>query len=156
MRQDQRAWIIVKRINGLPTEKPMLDQPWTIRIVFANTGKTFAKNVQTSCMVEPAKDEQSITHKPIPAGSPGLISPNGENYSTLHPVHGAGIVTQPILDSLSSKSQTIYVLGVATYEDVFHEQHWLRFCEFLDWDEGAWEDCKRFGTNDTGEGKLPQ
>src|ERR1700686_2566217 len=40
-RLDQRAWVVVKGISGVPT----LNQPLSLNVFFMNTGKTPAKNV---------------------------------------------------------------------------------------------------------------
>jgi hypothetical protein len=71
MRQDQRAWVVLRGVGG----RPELDKPWTIQVVFTNTGKTPAKRVLTSCNIEPAISEDNLIFKEFPPRSSGDAGP---------------------------------------------------------------------------------
>jgi hypothetical protein len=145
---DQRAWIVVKGIEGVP----QLDQPWELHEWFTNTGKTPAKNVKLSCNIIPVANVDDITFKQLAAlpEQPTLIAPNAQSYCLLQPMK-VPKVTQDILDALKQKPLVSY--GSVTYEDVFHGKHWLTYCEIMNTDGKSWNDCKSH--NDTGDGEPP-
>jgi hypothetical protein len=133
---------------------PELNQPWELHIVFANTGRTPAKNVAMSCNLEPEGNGKPFRFKATPPGHQyTLIVPNQEPYCVLHPML-VPKVTQEILDEFSTKATVISVFGYVTYVDVFHAEHWLTFCKTMYPDGKAWDDCDE-GGNDTGDGKKP-
>jgi len=148
---DQRAWVVVKGVDGIP----QLDQPWELHIVFTNTGRTPAKDVRMSCNTENRQKLSDFLFKKAPLGNqPTLIVPNQEPFCTLTlttPVTPK--ITQDILNRLTAKTLIVSVFGTATYDDIFGHRHWLTFCRIMHPDGKAWDDCEK--GNDTGDGKPP-
>jgi hypothetical protein len=150
MRSDQRAWVVVKGIQGAP----QLGQPWEINVVFANTGRTPAKNVKISCSFESEKMDAAFLFKKSPYDEERtLIVPNEEPFCVL-PAITIPTVTQDTLDVLINRKMKISVFGSLDYEDVFRAPYWLTFCKTMRPDGKAWNDCNE-GGNDTGDGKNP-
>ncbi len=148
---DQRAWVVVKGIEGVP----QLDQPWDIHVVFTNTGKTPAKNVRMSCKAEHKKSIDDFVFKEASrVQQTTLIAPNQEPYCDL-PMTTRALpkITKDVLDTLGRKNLIVAVFGSVTYEDVFRRPHWLTFCRLMQPDGKAWDDCKT--GNDTGDGNPP-
>jgi hypothetical protein len=71
MRLDERAWVVLRGAGPAP----QLDQPWNLTVVFANTGKTPAKNVQWSCVNEFAQNDSSLKWWRLAYKNPTLLSP---------------------------------------------------------------------------------
>lgn len=82
LRLDERAWVVVRGIGPAP----QLDQPWNLRVVFTNTGKTPAKKVEWSCVVEFAKGEESLKWWRLKYTRPTLLAPNADEMCILHPL----------------------------------------------------------------------
>jgi hypothetical protein len=149
-RSDQRAWIVLRGIEGIP----ILDQPWPLKVYFANSGKTPAKHVRVDCHVTPAKIESEIDFSKVGAHArPTMIAPNDPTtYCPLNPLTIAK-VNQDVLDFFSNKKAILFAYGSVTYEDIFGKEHWLTFCRSMEADGKAWDSCETH--NDTGDGKRP-
>ena len=153
MRLDQRAWVSVKGIGGVP----QLNQPWDVNVFFINTGKTPAKNTRLSCKVEPRKAEKDVSFKEVPYASTGSLMPPGDigTFCGLHPIPEGEKITQDALDTLSRHEITIFVFGSVSYEDVFDKPHWMTFCRVMQADGKNWNTCAAY-RDDTGDGKYTQ
>jgi hypothetical protein len=80
MRSDQRAWVVVKGIEGTP----QLGQPWEVHVVFANTGRTPAKKVKITCSLESEKGSNTFRFRKSPYDQQQtLIVPNQDPYCAL-------------------------------------------------------------------------
>ena len=152
---DQRAWIGVERVDGVPE----LNKQFVISVMVKNTGKTFAKHVVMSAMEEgmvdelPLRFDRETAH--IKANSITLITPNGE-YNVRVRVTGEGPdphienPDQSGLDRIKSGAFKIYVHGRIDYEDVFRQKHWTIYCFRLQ--NGGWASCQ--GHNDADNNGL--
>ena len=135
IRLDQRAWVAVGSIEGIPE----LDKPFTTKVTVRNTGKTFAKDFRMAVVVDfgpshsPTFDEEAKVHR----GSIDLLAPNGL-YMAVNRITGAGSErrlanpNQAALDSIKSGSTSVFIHGRMDYNDIFARQHWTTFCAELD------------------------
>jgi hypothetical protein len=148
---DQRAWVVVKEINGVP----QLDKPWFLKIFFVNTGKTPARNVKMSCWIDIKKNESLVNfNKMAPDMRPILIAPNDPStYCSLSPITMPK-VTQQVFDELSDPARVFFAHGFVNYDDVSGKNHWLTFCRIMQPDGTIWNGCKTH--NDTGDGTYPK
>jgi hypothetical protein len=147
---DQRAWIIVRGIQGRPT----LNRPLEFTVFFLNTGRTPAKEVRWSCNFEVRRSERDVTFKEAPYGEAGLMAPNDPNAFCSAEQRGPKTnITQPDLDSLRSGQLTVFIFGSAIYNDVFARSHWLTFCRHLRPDGVSLETCAGHA-DDTGDGRY--
>lgn len=144
---DERAWIVVAGY-GPPPER---NQVWPFVVEIINTGKTPARNVRFTCLLQTAKNEASLRWVFEKQLKVGLIAPNeGQGCSpdeTLTPER-----TNKMLDAVQI-GHPIFSTGYATYSDVSGHGHWLTFCATLMPSGRQWEECRK--GNDTGDGKVP-
>jgi hypothetical protein len=149
---DQRAWVVVKGIEGVP----QLDQPWELHVIFTNTGKTPAKNVRMACSSENGPRLNEFLFKRVPLGkAQTMIVPNQEPFCFLAfttPTYPK--ITKDTLDRFANNTLIVSVFGVLSYDDIFGHSHWLTFCRIMHPDGKAWDDCEK-GGNDTGDGNPP-
>jgi hypothetical protein len=151
IRLDQRAWVVLRGIEGIP----QLDQPWSLKVYFINTGKTPARNVRLSCNAEPANSEANASFHETPYERRTLYPPNDPGpYCELFPIN-TPTVTQPVLNVFANKTVTILVYGSLIYDDVFKAHHWMTFCRVMQPDGKAWNSCQTH-TDDTGDGEYTQ
>jgi hypothetical protein len=136
MRSDQRAWVGVKDIRGLP----QVGQSWEVVIIFHNSGKTFAQNISAYAFHEPVKrgGQPTFSYVHDRKLSGGLISPGADYHVRLiltRSKNGTGQpapLTQPLADDIDSGEHRVYVHGIINYDDVFGVHHWVSFCYFWD------------------------
>jgi hypothetical protein len=134
-RRDQRAWIAVVDIQGIPEVGTM----FSVNLVAQNSGKTFAKNLTMRAVIEIAQKgeepdfslEDSDAERK--ASSVSLLAPNADYIMDIElrkqtPPHE---ITQSDLDGIRSGDLTIFVHGRMTYDDVFGCGHWTSFCTRL-------------------------
>lgn len=153
-RLDQRAWIGVDNITGIPTKGSLFN----ITVTIKNTGKTPAKNVH------PWKRDEGHLRIPnvkaqcrdgLVSGtlkSTGFLNPGGVFFLTLNPSHGVPL-RQELRDVLKP-GELLYVYGCITYDDVFDLPHWLTYCSFWDENTQGYDPCEKY--NDTGDGSAPK
>lgn len=150
MRLDQRAWVVVKGFEGLPE----LGKPWTVRVVFTDSGRTPARNVRVSCNVEGEPPSTPFRFNELARGAPFLISPNeGDAWCVLYPTKQ--VIRQDMLDDIAAQKMIVAVFGSVTYDDIFAQSHWYTFCRWMAPDHAIWEDCAS-GGDATGDGKPPK
>lgn len=142
-RAEQRAWVGVAAtadVKGF-TET----EPWQVTVVFFNSGRTAARNVQSSGMfiaspvpISGPTDDQvgKLVFRPTQS-----IAPQG-NYRESMGREFAGAVTtdreksgeQMLLDRynlVKSKQLFLYYFGLLKYDDVFRKPHETQFCIYL-------------------------
>jgi hypothetical protein len=149
MRLDQRAWVILRGIEG----DLKFNQPWLLSVYFTNTGRTPAKNVRLFCRAVPVVSETEVDFTWSASGTehPTLIAPNDANsFCGLTPLT-IPTVTQEVLDIFSTRKKIEVVYGTVVYDDIFRKQHWLTFCRSMHPDGKEWDACASH--NDTGDGK---
>jgi hypothetical protein len=134
-RHDQRAWIAVVDIQGIPEVGTM----FSVNLVAQNSGKTFAKNLTMRAVIEIAKkgEEPDFSLEDSAAArkdsSVSLLAPNADYVMDIElrkqtPPHE---IAQSDLDGIRSGNLTIFVHGRMTYDDIFGCAHWTSFCTRL-------------------------
>jgi hypothetical protein len=135
-RDDQRAWLRLVDIQGIPEVGTI----FSVDLVAANTGRTFAKNLTMRAVVEliteKGKEPDFNLEDSGPArkeSSASLLAPNDEYEMEIAlrkqaPPHE---ITQSDLDQIRDGSLTLSVHGRMTYDDIFGCAHWTTFCTQL-------------------------
>ena len=134
-RRDQRAWIAMVDIQGIPEVGTM----FSVNLVAQNSGKTFAKNLTMRAVIEIAQkgeepdfslEDSDAARKASPVS---LLAPNADYVMDieLHKQTPPHEITQSDLDGIRSGNLTIFVHGRMTYDDVFGCSHWTSFCTRL-------------------------
>jgi len=129
MHLEQRAWLFVTETRASELQ---VGQPLSITVVFKNTGRTPAKNVQISTHLEPLPKGQAPEPKLEKMQNRGAIPPNGTAFVTISTgrKHAEG-VTEQGLKAITSGELVIWVYGTITYEDIFETRQATMFCYML-------------------------
>jgi uncharacterized repeat protein (TIGR01451 family) len=129
MHMEQRAWVFVTETRASELQ---LGQPLSITVVFKNTGRTPAKNVQISTHLEPLPKGQAPEPKLEKMQNRGVIPPNGTVFVTISTgrKHAEG-VTEQGLKAITSGELVIWVYGTITYDDIFETRQATMFCYML-------------------------
>lgn len=127
-RVDERAWIGATSISGFP----QIGKQLLVTIMFKNTGKTPALKVFPFFNYQfVSKGDKFVfeTHR-----KPGnqLIAPNVDIPGVIPVANAQTPFTQIDSLRLRSREKTLYVYGQIWYQDIFHHDHWLKFCYFLE------------------------
>lgn len=141
-REEQRAWVGVEQVKGTGfTDKA----PWTVVITFFNSGRTPARNVQSSAMFKtsgvPIAGPSPKDIKDLRFGPAQSIAPDGRYFQVL----GTAPPGEPTfefqmqgLHALMSSYQDIkngslllYYFGILKYTDAFDIPRQTQFCIFL-------------------------
>lgn len=137
-RLDQRAWVAVSGIVGVPE----VGEDLSIPITYTNTGRTFATNVRLYSMIQIRGIADPIPTDPLDnrkASSVSLMPPNFPH--TTGKAAEKHIISQQEIDALKSKEAILYIRTKATYTDVFGCGHWTMTCARFDPDNGGWRTC---------------
>lgn len=129
-RLDQRAWISAWKITG----KLELNKPMTVQIGMKNSGKTFARKVESAInwqwadseVAAPDFEEVERQFNSL-SKSQLLMPPNGEYVTGLDVRHGEKFAQKDIDEILTGK-KIVLVYGKIKYQDVFGCDHWTEFC----------------------------
>jgi hypothetical protein len=125
-RLDQRAWIGVNSISGIPE----LGKPLTISVFFKNTGKTPAKRIQIASIIEGIPNDKTpnfpIENSATRTGQ-GIAAPQAEVFSVNKFAHGQNL-DKTIIQGITAGTYHIYVHGICEYDDIFDRHHWVTFC----------------------------
>lgn len=142
-RDEQRAWIGVEGTNNIKGFSET--EPWRVTVIFFNSGRTPARNVQTSGMfitspvpIAGPSEQQAAQLTFRPAQS---IAPQG-NYREAIGADFAGEAATPhqILgqqtllsqyNQIKNRELFLYYFGVLKYDDVFGKTHQTQFCIML-------------------------
>jgi hypothetical protein len=151
-RLEQRAW--VGPILVLPPEYTEGNkrlyvkeaQPIKCGIEITNSGKTPAKNVQYSIIVQALKPPKV----PILKESTGrrditVLQPNMTLKISYPPITG---VTKSDIAALSRGQDVLYMYGIIRYDDVFKKTHWTTFCVYLAPDLATFSSCPYYNDTD--------
>ena len=167
VRLDQRAWIALSNITGVPKEGELF-RP---KVFFQNTGRTFAKNTHLAAcgdFVDPdklpdfAERLETSDEKKRAAGKKvrALVPPNGNTHDTLEPPSEENRQTKDTIEGLQKGRMKFFIYGQVTYDDVFNQSHWFIFCSTLEYNprEPNENDKWFYGVydrfNDTGDGQI--
>jgi hypothetical protein len=136
LRDDQRAWVRLVDIQGIPEVGTI----FSVDLVAANTGRTFAKNLTMRAVVELITEKEKEPDFNLEdrgaarkESSVSLLAPNDEYEMEIAlrkqtPPHE---ITQSDLDQIRDGSLTMSVHGRMTYDDIFGCTHWTTFCTQL-------------------------
>jgi hypothetical protein len=136
LRDDQRAWVRLVDIQGIPEVGTI----FSVDLVAANTGRTFAKNLTMRAVVELITEKEKEPDFDLEdrgaarkESSVSLLAPNDEYETDIvlrkqTPPHE---ITQSDLDGIRDGNLTIFVHGKMTYDDIFGCAHWTSFCTRL-------------------------
>ena len=154
MRLEQRAWVSVAQVSGLPEP----NKQFVVQTTAVNSGRTFAKQFKMITIVQAraAGTEPSFDSEEGRAyDSLSLMPPNGV-YTTKNTVTGDGSVpfipnpTQADIDRIKAGQAEIFVFGKLDYDDIFRRHHWVIFCSKLNSDL-AWVSCKEHNDADNND-----
>jgi hypothetical protein len=152
MRLDQRAWVGISNVFGVPT----LHQIWKTVVVYHNSGKTPARNLFGIAVSDPVpagkSPDFSYVHDRLVHG--GMIPPNGDYSSPIFTGRSKSTgkyspLDQPAIDELTSGRLRVYTHGRIVYDDIFGCRHWLTFCYFFNPEVNSFSVCATH--NDTGD-----
>ena len=125
---DQRAWISATMSIGNRLIFPWAGWPRQFTVEFKNTGRTPAHNV-SSVAVGEMLSNKSI-EKIGKSGHP-LFEYSKERLSTYGYLAPGNAFTYPLKIKAvegHDKAVALVVHGYTTYDDIFGDAHWLRFC----------------------------
>jgi len=150
---DQRAWLGVDNIEGIPTK----GQLFTFKVAIKNTGKTPAKNVGgwKHCEIHPKiPNVQAACRKGLNEGlsSNAILNPGGVLLAVFNPSKGQPL--QQDFSEIVGSDRLFYVYGCVIYDDVFKNKHWLTYCSYWNEREQGYDPCEKY--NDTGDGPPPK
>lgn len=136
-RLDQRAWVSVTEVTGIPE----VEKPWHVQVLIRNTGKTVAKGVRLQSITEQVVKGKQPDYIPIQApGAPGVISPGSFAVNDIAVSKGAA-VPQRIYDAYMTKDLRLFVSGTIRYMDIFGVGHVTKFCYFYSVPEKLYFPC---------------
>ena len=159
-RIDERAWLSLGFAGQTYDFK--INEPFSVPIEIANTGKTPAKEVKgyiavhTMMKGDPVDFDYSPGHAVYKVDA-GTVFPNQHLPNSYKGVrHGAEhaediIVTIALRKQISSGDVIIVALGRITYRDVMGVEHWTTFCH------NAWnatpvsDECTRYNDTDDNQ-----
>jgi hypothetical protein len=150
MRQDQRAWIGMMQVTGIPE----VGKPFHAAVLFQNTGKTPAMDFVSQERMGPLASGQKFAANWVVTNALGiqshaLLFPN-QSYGAVVKISDQDLaIDQPALDSINTGKVTIYTFGRGCYKDVFKKKHWIRFCEIYDPTGKNWISCAEYNEIDT-------
>jgi hypothetical protein len=133
---DQRAWVAITEIAGVPTE----GQPFTVTVTATNTGRTFAKKFQMTTYtlnlpsgLEPTFESDDTDWT---TGSIDVLAPNAAKRTNKNVIGTRENPDKVTADKLKywKSTTTLFVAGKLIYEDIFGCQHWTTFCAYLETD----------------------
>jgi hypothetical protein len=161
-RLDQRAWVGVSGLQAIP-DTIQNGKPLMFVLKLTNTGKTPARNLVGSVVVDPAKREGKPSFKYTDTVERrGLLMPNGNSFTTaIVEPRGTHAIDMPpmsavIVDAVTNGNLILYIHGRSFYSDIFDQHHWITYCYAVMKGKGPiqFEACPNH--NDTGDGdKIP-
>jgi hypothetical protein len=142
---DQRAWLEYAKTPDAPNSQRrtiqfQAGQPFSVQVLFKNTGKTPARNLVATVFLDTFGASEAVpldhvgksyTHETITAG---ILTPNDEFGPILVVRHGADhsvtLVTSEQVGALASGKFYFAIYGVISYDDIFGVHHWTNFCDW--------------------------
>jgi hypothetical protein len=128
-RVDERAWVApfrecIEPPSGVPDPETGCasvgkdDQQVILKVLFKNTGKSFAVNYQV--VINPPALDLDATVPPFQRGPVAILAPDQINHVTLP--------AEPRSWFERVGTNPIYIRGKIWYDDVFGYHHWTEFC----------------------------
>jgi hypothetical protein len=163
-RLDQRAWVTVAGVTGFPE----VGKPLVVTVHITNTGKSPAKNVKVTPIIEScagdivpdfpstvAKIANSEIQGQGSVPSTVLLAPAAQTYASIN--LGKKNLAEGALTELRDMKYRIFVYGKIVYTDIFDCEHWTSFANFLGpTDNNGWAYLSYSSFNDAGDGKCPE
>lgn len=141
-RDEQRAWVGVQDVVGVDFNET---KPWTVRVIFFNSGRSPARSVQISAMFKTsntpisgpsAEDIKQLQFRPsqsiAPQGKYNTTfgsAPAGEPFTTAQ-IQGSQVIVSNYQD-IKKGSLILYYFGILKYDDGFGKQRSTQYCIFL-------------------------
>jgi hypothetical protein len=142
-RDERRAWV---GVQGLSDSKGFsATEPWKITVIFFNSGRTPAKNVQASGMYitspisvsGPAPQQVSqLTFRPVQSVAPqGFYreamgaTPGAQGASSIE-IQGQNVLVSQYL-KIKNKELFLYYFGLLKYDDIDGKSRETQFCVLL-------------------------
>lgn len=141
-RDEQRAWVGVEQVIPKDFSETV---PWTVTVVFFNSGRTPARNVQISAMFKtspipltgpPPEDIKKLQFRPTQS-----IAPQGRYFEFIGRVIPAEPYTPfqmqgfqqliPQYQLIKNKTILLYYFGIFKYDDVFGNHRETQYCILL-------------------------
>lgn len=130
LRLEQRAWVGIDRIQR---GELVVNKPFTVEIVFTNTGKTPALDTigQSSTQFMLKGQEPDFRENAVgDLRSHALVLP-GQVYTvtnTFEDVQGTPLLENATIALIQKGEATIFLWGRINYSDIFGCQHWTNYC----------------------------
>lgn len=141
-RLDQRAWV---GVSDSVTTAFSIGNPWTVSVIFFNSGRTPARNVQASVRYrlsrEPISgpnqgDIEKLVFYPVQSIAPQGRFAYAIGYSTSAGTSTPDEMTGNLdissrFNDIKSQKLQIYYFGILKYDDVFGNHRETQYCIFL-------------------------
>jgi hypothetical protein len=151
LHREQRAWVSVGDVRGVPAAGSV----WDVVATFRNSGRSFAKNLKgaTASDLVARNAQPNFAYEKVRKFNGSLISPNTDYHLRLVTTRSKGSgrafpLTEQQLESLNKGNLRLYTHGQATYDDVFGRHHWLTFCYFWVPETRAFSPCTEHNDTD--------
>jgi hypothetical protein len=145
LKLDQRAWLGVSAINGIPK----VGQPYAIDVSIKNTGHTPAKSVSPSVFMRVIKPGDSLN---FDFGSQPdtreFIPPDVVHIATPSVTKSGVVLRADTAKMFENSTWQVFVFGKVWYEDIFNRPHWMRFCYFWDPKYQSYTAYKKYNDED--------
>jgi hypothetical protein len=145
MRVDQRAWMGIST-GAIAFNRDQADKTTvTVPVTFTNTGKTPARHFFSNIVIEKVQNGQSpqLLYENVPRAtdSAGIMPPNAPQTMAVtmfdrDPTDATGnkTITRLLIpieyQELVDGKAYMAVYAYTTYEDIFGDRHWSKYCVF--------------------------
>ena len=141
-RDEQRAWVGVSDVKTIEFSE---SKPWNVGVIFTNSGRTPARNVQTSVGFRVSEvpisgpypgDIKQLVFRPAQSIAPEAKFVHALGYFALgeartpREMQGNQYLVSKFQDIKSGKAN-VYYFGILKYDDIFGNHRETKFCVFL-------------------------
>lgn len=142
-RTDQRAWL-TRRVDRSPPVFLELGKRISLDVVIANIGKTPARNLNGSVVLDLLDSDQNPSFdysgdRPRVYFTNQLIVPGDSTHVGAHVIKrssigspGGDVLTDNDVKQFSKGALHAVIHGKIYFDDIFSHQHWYSFCEYLE------------------------
>lgn len=118
-----------------------VNQPFEIRPIYSNSGKTPARNLRLQGGWKPNDSFDIMKNSAVSTGGTQTVLPyEGKGYMYIEPIP-AQVMTKEIVAGLSNGSIKASVVGRIDYLDAFNKHHVTAFCQYFDYTIKKFIDC---------------
>lgn len=154
MHLDQKAWLMFD--HDYSDSLKLIDkEAISVPIQFKDIGKTPARHVEGFIVVSETKAGEAPTFKPefVNKLRGGLVWPSHPDQTTaseLDPKEHRVKATSPKCTQFESGKIVFVVWGRVTYDDIFQDSHWIKFCHTITHDPSVrTKECADYNEIDT-------